>query len=179
MLIGICSDTHDCVKNWKEALQEFKEAKVKFILHCGDWTDKNKQDDDLSVFDLIMREAKKYGMTIYTVYGNKDQGKELSNRAPDNVIFLNEYHETCKVRKVPESAELNLGITHNPICEHMAKQYDFVFYGHQHPKMQLDSPILKKGKSYRPGSICKCCVEGSGTIALFDTENFKFEYKYL
>ena len=36
MTIGIISDTHDNVVNVKKAADKFKEAKVEFVLHCGD-----------------------------------------------------------------------------------------------------------------------------------------------
>ena len=61
MKIGIISDTHDNMSKIKSAVEFFKKAGIKTVLHCGDHT-----------APFALNPFKKSGLHLIAIWGNNE-----------------------------------------------------------------------------------------------------------
>jgi putative phosphoesterase len=156
MKIGILSDTHDRLPMIERAVQRFKAAGVKLVLHAGDF---------VSPFTAIP--LGKLDAEFVGVFGNNDGDRIYLTRRFEAIgpIHLG-YHtfEVSEIRGVlmhePKSIDALVASGH----------YDLVIYGHTH---EID---VREGTCVvvNPGETCGY-LTGRATIAIFDTATRKPE----
>ena len=151
MTIGIISDTHDNVVNVKKAADKFKEAKVEFVVHCGDII------CPLTITFLA-------GLKVKTVKGNCD----------GEVEGLKKKLESINGEYLGETAEFEykgklFGAIHGDKKEKLqemidSQKYDYLLTGHTHK--QRDETIGKT-RIINPGAHY---YGTENTIAILDAE---------
>jgi len=119
MKIGVISDTHDDFENTKKAIEIFKNEKVDFVIHLGDY-----------ISPPIVRLFK--GLKLIGVFGNNDGYKYMLIKAFDEIG--GELKGDFAVINV---GGLNIALYHGEfkeISEALAKiqTYDIVLTGHWH-----------------------------------------------
>lgn len=161
MNIGICSDSHDHVKNIKKAVSFFKQREVERVIHAGDYC---------SPFTIPLFE----GLDLHGIFGNNDGDKYLLMKKfeeiggtlygdffsfeTDGVKFA-VYHGTYP--EITQSLEL-------------CGKYDVVISGHTHePKLDTIEDTI----SINPGSVNG--FDTDAMAAIFNTETRKVQFKEL
>lgn len=160
MKIGIISDTHDDVENTKKAIETFKEKKVDFAIHLGDY-----------VSPPIVRLFK--GLKLIGIFGNNDGYKFVLTKT-----FSEIDGEIKGDFAVIEIEGLRFALYHGEfkeISESLAKSgnYDAVFTGHWHK-----TEIKKIGKTLwlQLGSSHQTFAENKKPlVAIFETKTKKIE----
>ena len=122
MHIGILSDTHNHLGNFKKALDRLQDAGIETIIHCGDVT-------TAKTADLL----RAYHFTVHHVLGNVDANPQklrqtLTGLNPDNSSGLT---FTGSFGGVPVAA------AHGHVASELEKmitggRYRYVFHGHTH-----------------------------------------------
>jgi putative phosphoesterase len=163
MKIGIMSDSHDNLKNIKQALEIFKSENVEVILHAGDL---------VSPFCVPLFED--FSGNFYLCAGNNlGDAKFLQSL----IEGIGEYY--------PEIAEIELDDnkfalyhgTYEPITRALldSQNYDYIITGHTHHK-----EIKEKGKTIliNPGETFGD-LYGKATIAILDTKTTEVNFNEL
>ncbi len=158
MRIGIMSDSHDHIENINKGIEIFKNKKVDYVLHLGDYVNPNS-----------VRACR--GIKIIGIFGNNDGDKfrlisafndvggeikgEFYEFKEDNLKFAC-YHGTEWQLK-------------NALVE--SGRYDVVLYGHTHKceSMKIgDTLVLNPGTTHG--------FEYKPTIMIFDTRSKQTEF---
>jgi putative phosphoesterase len=175
MKIGILSDTHDDIDNIKEAIHRFKEQKVEFIIHAGDFVFPGIIDE----FRISQNEN--WHPKVIGVLGNNDGekltllkkfieiGGELHGEFFDGVIDglrFGIYHGTSVKLKDAAIA---------------SKMYDVFIYGHTHTKEENkigNTIVLNPGTAHKKVSSVSGVFQQGGTM-VFDTQTKEIKYDSL
>ena len=161
MNIGICSDSHDHVKNTRKAVSIFKQNKVDRVLHAGDYC----SPFIIPLFD---------GLDLHGVFGNNDGDKYLLMKKFDS-IGATLYGDFFSF----EADEIKFAVYHGTYPEmtqslEICGKYDVVVSGHTHEaKMDTIGDTL----SINPGSVNG--FDADPMIAIFNTETRKVQFKEL
>jgi putative phosphoesterase len=161
MKIGVISDSHDHMDNIRKAVQLFKDKKVNFVIHAGDYVNPGT----IKLFN---------GLKLIGIFGNNDGDKFRLINAFDQIggeikgdfcelvqdgIKFAVYHGTEPQLK---DALIECG------------KYDIVIYGHTHVLENMEvgkTLVLNPGTAHGFG--------GKATIAILDTETKGTEFMEL
>jgi len=161
MKIGIISDTHDDVENTKKAIEIFKEKRVNFVIHLGDY-----------ISPPIVRLFK--GLKLTGIFGNNDGYKYVLIKA------FNEINGEMKGDfAVIEVEGVKIALYHGEfkeISEALAKSgdYDVLLTGHWHKPEKKE---VGKTLWISLGSANRFFSENfTPVIGIFRTETRKFEF---
>ena len=157
MLIGVISDTHDNLDNLSKVFSKLKQAKVKAVLHCGDFC-----------APFMMLEFDKLGLPMHLVFGNID----------DRFLANVKANDTKNVTLHGDVAEIELGgkkicLNHYPnIARAFAhtEDYDAVFFGHNHIKSQ---DIVNNTLLANPGNVAG--IKNPPSYGIYNTDDNSFE----
>lgn len=156
MLIGIVSDTHDNMANFKKALEWLKEEGAGLVLHCGDIQSQE-----------TIGEAGKIFSQVKFVRGNAD-------------FDLPEIPDWQEI----EAGGKKIAFVHFPAeAKNLAQsgKYDLVFYGHTHRPCLARQSLGDGGAGecllINPGELAG--QFNKPTFALYDTDTGKLELKIL
>jgi len=158
MLIGIVSDTHDCLPMIEKAIDKLNISKVKLILHAGDYC---------APFTALR--FKRVNSRFIGVLGNCDGERELLKKR------YSEFGMEIRGRFAEVVAgKLKIALLHGEDEELLkslirSRAYQAVVHGHTHK-----SRIYRRDNTtvINPGEVCGY-LSGRGTIALFDTSTGK------
>jgi hypothetical protein len=148
MLIGIVSDTHDHVDNFKKAVNIFIERGVGYIIHAGDFTS-----------PFTARALKEFQGGFTGIFGNNDGDRLFLRTLFQDRIHPQPYLLTIEGRKIV--------IVHEPtVVDALADSghFDLVVYGHTH------DPVIKQIKNtmvINPGE-CGGWLLGKTTAVILD-----------
>ena len=152
MKIGIMSDSHDHVDNIQKSIQAFRERKVDYILHIGDYVNPNS-----------VREFK--GVKLVGIFGNNDGDRFRLVGAFNEVggEIKGEFHEF-------EEDGLKIACYHGTepqINDALIEcgRYDVFVYGHTH---KIRSEKVGNTLVLNPGTVHG--FEHRPTIMIFDTQ---------
>jgi putative phosphoesterase len=158
MKIGVISDSHDHMDNIRKAVQLFKDKKVNFVIHAGDYVNPGT----IKLFN---------GLKLIGIFGNNDGDKFRLINAFDQIggeikgdfcelvqdgIKFAVYHGTEPQLK---DALIECG------------KYDIVIYGHTHVLENMEvgkTLVLNPGTAHGFG--------GKATIVIFDTQTKRPEF---
>ena len=160
MLIGVISDSHDCLPKIDRAVSILNSLGVDNVLHAGDYC---------APFAVLkFRELK---TKMYGVFGNNDAEKHLLQTK-----FQALGHELRGQFADLELGGIKIALLHGDEPELLeaiinSQAYDLVVSGHTHSISES-----KKGKTIalNPGEICGY-VSGKSTIATFETSSRRVE----
>jgi hypothetical protein len=158
MKIGVMSDSHDHMDNIRKAVQLFKDKKVNFVIHAGDYVNPGT----IKLFN---------GLKLIGIFGNNDGDKfrlisafdqiggeikgDFCELVQDGIKFA-VYHGTEPQLK---DALIECG------------KYDIVIYGHTHVLENMEvgkTLVLNPGTAHGFG--------GKATIVIFDTQTKRPEF---
>ncbi len=157
MKIGIISDTHDHIPNFKKAINFFNKEKIKLMIHCGDW-----------VSPFMLNLCADLKCDVITVFGNNDGDKfRLLSMGPKLRVEFRDKLAEVKLDK------RKIAIFHGD-PEHItkmlveSKKFDVVFSGHTHKPL---NDLHGKTLHINPGS-CAFYWDRSGkqSVAIYDTK---------
>ena len=162
LLVGIMSDTHDCLPLVDKAVKKLQDKKVDLVLHAGDYTS-----------PFVIPHFKPFKGRFIGVFGNNDGDHEfLKRRFAEFGLDIRGYFAEIKIDNVriallhggepggpPGPSELLTSIIESE-C------YDVVVFGHVH-----DAKVYRKGKSLivNPGEVCGYLTE-KPSIAVLNTK---------
>lgn len=147
-MIGIISDTHDNIPNILKAVKIFREKGCGLVLHLGDII----APATIKFFD---------GLNMKFIRGNCDGDiKKIKSKIAEihgeflekNELVVNN-KRIALFHKLPEN------------LEHLSKNYDYIFYGHDHKKGNEKigkTRIINPGGHYlgdKEHSIVVLCME--------------------
>ena len=158
MLIGIMSDTHDCLPMIERAIDELNASKVKLVLHAGDYC-----------APFTATRFKRLKSRLIGVLGNCDGERDMLKKR---------YSESGKeIRgRFAEviAGKLKIALLHGEDEELLkslirSRAYEVVVHGHTHK-----SGVYRKDHTIviNPGEVCGY-LSGRGTIAVLDTSTRK------
>jgi hypothetical protein len=158
MKIGVISDSHDHMDNIRKAVQLFKDKKVSFVIHAGDYVNPGT----IKLFN---------GLKLIGIFGNNDGDKfrlisafdqiggeikgDFCELVQDGIKFA-VYHGTEPQLK---DALIECG------------KYGVVIYGHTHVLENMEvgkTLVLNPGTAHGFG--------GKATIVIFDTQTKRPEF---
>ncbi len=149
MKIGILSDTHDNLKTLEAALGLFREEKVSFIIHAGDWV------SPFAVARLTREEIPYIG-----VFGNNDGDRLMLHQVSGGRIH--------RPGILVEKEGLKVLVLHEPDnVDALAASGHFglIVHGHDHlPRITLMGATLV----VNPGE-CGGWLSGRPSVAILDT----------
>lgn len=163
MLLGLLSDTHNSVSNLQKALQEFRQAGVQTILHCGDLTDLETA--------LQLVEFK-----VICTFGNGDWNafeirRILLASNPQNfggLIFQGEI-DGVKIA----ATHGHLGDTVDQLAQ--SGEYAYVFHGHNHRRRD---ELIRITRVINPGALGGQKYEAR-SYAILDLQSGKLQFHIL
>jgi len=157
MKIGIISDSHDNLANIIRSIRVFRDKRVDFVLHLGDYVNPNS----VKAFR---------GIKLIGIFGNNDGDrfrlmnafKEIGGEIKGDFYEFNEdgLRFACYHGTEPQLRDALIE------CE----RYDIVLYGHTHEcvdKTKGNTRILNPGTAHGFGD--------RATIMVFDTESQQVE----
>ncbi|MBE43945.1 MAG: metallophosphoesterase [Thaumarchaeota archaeon] len=158
MKIGVIADSHDHMSNIRRAVQLFKDKKVNFVIHVGDYINAGT----IKIFQ---------GLKLIGVFGNNDGDKfRLVNAFSQ--IGGEIKGDFCEI----EQDGIKFAVYHgtepqlrDALIE--CKKYDVVIYGHTHV---LENTKIGKTLVINPGT-----AHGFGdkaTVLIFDTQTKQPEF---
>jgi len=152
MKIGICSDSHDHVKNLRKAIVEFKRRKIDALIHAGDY---------VAPFSVV--ELKEVGCPVYGVYGNCDGDKVMIKKKFDEIEG-----EIYKEPHIFEIGGKRIVTMHQPIWVEAFRSpevADIIVHGHTHELR------IEEGEPWviNPGEIYGRLSTGP-SVVIYDTE---------
>ena len=149
MLIGIISDTHDHLDNFKKAIRFLGEKEVDFVIHCG---------DIVSPFTANL--LNDLNCEYMGIFGNNDGDWLMINKFTRN-----------RFTKGPVKIKMDgkdFVIFHEPfIIDNISLDIDFVVYGHTHYKKleRRDRQLV-----INPGTASGY-ISGESTMSILDTKS--------
>ena len=160
MKIGIISDTHDCMDKIKKAVKIFKDSKVTFVLHAGDY-----------VSPEAVRSFQ--GVKLIGVLGNNDTDKS------GLTLAFNEIGGELKGELYEFKEDgLKFAVYHGTSCQQKeslihSRKYDVVICGHTH---QLQKLNIGNTMVINPGTAKGWLFGYKATLAIFETESKLLEF---
>jgi uncharacterized protein len=158
--IGIISDTHDSIENIDKAVKIFKDSKISFVLHAGDYVKPAavRCFQDLKLIGVLgNNDVDKAGLSdAFNEIGGELKG-ELYEFNEDGIKFA-VYHGT--------SCQLKESLIHS-------RKYDVVICGHTH---QLQKLNIARTMVINPGTAKGWLFGYKATLAIFETENKRLEF---
>jgi len=156
-MIGIMADSHDNLHAVKKAVQLFKDAVCKLVIHAGDF-----------VAPFAARELENLNCPVKAVFGNCDGEKKGLEKT------VSSFGEIQKSPLLFSHDGLDFFVTHVPsgLKRHTASgKYDFIIFAHTHTP-----EVYKKGDTLliNPGETGGW-VSGKSTVVLLDTEALSAE----
>lgn len=157
-LIGIMSDTHDCLPLLDKAIRRLNEECVELVLHAGDY-----------VAPFVVPHFKPLKADLIGVLGNNDGDRELLKRRFAELgteirgIFAEVKVDGLKVALMHGEEDTLLRALID------AESHDAIVHGHTH-----DAKAYRKGKALviNPGEVCGY-LTGRSTIATLDTKTLE------
>lgn len=159
MKIGVISDTHDQQELILKCVQMLNEAKVEWVVHCGDW-----------VSPFVLHSFKDLKMPIKGVFGNND-GDKFRHLQYSQALHLDIKYEDRFLELMIDHRRI--AVFHGDYQEIVQAlvtcgAYDAVFHGHTHKKV---NETHGKTLSLNPGSLMKM-TQGEplgASFAIYDT----------
>ncbi len=162
LLVGIISDTHDCLPLIDTATKKLEEEEVELVLHCGDY-----------VSPFVIPRFKSFKDRFIGVFGNNDGDHEFLKRR--FIEFGLEIRGLFAELKIDG---LRIALLHGgesggpPGASELLKSivdtqcYDIVVHGHTH-----EAKTYRKDKTLiiNPGEVCGY-LTGKSTIAALNTK---------
>ena len=154
MIIGILSDTHDCLPLIEKAVEKFNEINVELVLHAGDY-----------IAPFVDSRFKQLKAPLIGVFGNNDGEKRLLKKK------FAELGADIRGNFAFENIDgLRIGMLHGDDSELMRsllelESLDVLVSGHSHV-----AKTYRKGRTLviNPGEACGY-LTGKATIAILDT----------
>jgi putative phosphoesterase len=162
LLVGILSDTHDCLPLIDKAVKKLEEEQVELVLHAGDY-----------ISPFVIPHFKPFKNRFIGVFGNNDGDHEfLKRRFTEFGLEIRGLFAELKIDGLriallhggeaggpPGASELLKSIID-------AECYDIVVHGHVH-----EAKVYRKGKTLvvNPGEVCGY-LTGKSTIAVLNTK---------
>lgn len=160
MKIGVLSDTHDQAELIVKAVNHCNEAKVQWVIHCGDW-----------VSPFILYFFRELQAPLRGVFGNNDGDKfrHLLSRGKFGVDV--DYEDRFLELKLDGRHIAVFHGDYSGIVDALVGcgKYDAVLHGHTHMRV---NQTHGKTLSLNPGSLMKetsAAVKGA-SMAIYDTE---------
>jgi putative phosphoesterase len=157
MLIGLMSDTHDCLPMVRTAVKEMNRLGVGFVVHAGDF-----------VAPFVVRDLQHLQSPCIGVFGNNDGDHELLKKR----MGEKEGFEIRGFFAALTIQERSIAVFHGhepDLLEALlnANSFDLVVHGHSHQR-----GIVRKGKTLavNPGEVCGY-LTGIPTLALYETDS--------
>ena len=155
MIVGIISDTHDCLPLVDKAVKLLNEEKVKLVLHAGDY-----------VAPFVLPYFKQLKADLIGVFGNNDGEREgLKKRFTELGAQLRGNFAAVTI------GGLKIAVLHGHeeyLLQSLidVESHDVIVYGHTH-----EAKAYKKGKALiiNPGEACGY-LTGKPTVATLNTE---------
>lgn len=155
MRIGIISDTHDHLRNVRQAVEVFRRHGVPYVLHAGDIV----APFTAQAFSEL-REAK-----FIAVFGNNDGEKLQLKRVVEG--FGGEIHEYC-YRGELAGRKVCMVHTDRMVEELAASQmYDLVIHGHTH---RAQTRQVGRTLIINPGEATDA-LTGSARVVILDLDD--------
>jgi len=155
MLVGLISDTHDCLPMVERAVKRLNEENVGLVLHAGDF-----------VAPFVIPKFKELKAKLTGVFGNNDGDRELLKKR------FSEYKD-LEVRGNFAAIIVDgtkIALLHGDEEELLkalinSESFDVVVHGHMHK-----AEVYRRGRTLvvNPGEVCGY-LSGRSTIALLDT----------
>ncbi|MDD1677997.1 MAG: metallophosphoesterase [Methanomicrobiales archaeon] len=156
MLIGLMSDTHDCLPLIRAAVKELNDRGARLVLHAGDF-----------VAPFVVRELHRLNAPCIGVFGNNDGDHELLKKkmAEKEGFALGGSFATITF----QNRSLAILHGHEPdLVDALigGNTFDLIVHGHSHQR-----GIRQKGRTLvvNPGEVCGY-LTGISTIALYDAD---------
>lgn len=155
MIVGIISDTHDCLPLVDRAVKQLNEEKVELVLHAGDY-----------VAPFVLPHFKQLKANLIGIFGNNDGERDgLKKKFTDLGAQIRGNFAAITV------AGLKIALLHGheeDLLQSLIdmESHDVIIYGHTH-----EAKAYKKGKTLviNPGEACGY-LTGKPTIATLNTE---------
>jgi uncharacterized protein len=156
MLIGVLSDTHDCLPMIARAIGALRARGVEHVLHAGDF-----------VAPFAVKALAGLGVPVTAVIGNNDG--EIRGITACFASFGHVHRRYAKL----DLGGRRILMMHEPeaLCELVKSgSFDLVVYGHTH-ELHVDAgpPVV-----LNPGEACGY-VTGRGTVAVVDLATMAVE----
>lgn len=160
MIIGLISDTHDCLPLIDEAVKRLKREKVNLVLHAGDF-----------IAPFTASHFKDLNSKFIGVFGNNEAERDLLKKR------FREIGGEIRGNFAEVSADgLKIALLHGHEDELLnslinSNGYNAVIHGHTHiPKVYRvrDTIIIN------PGEVCGY-ISGEATFAIFNTTTEEVE----
>ena len=176
MKIGIISDTHDDIDNVQNAIEIFREEKVEWIIHAGDFIfpgvidEFKKLKDELPLSSIIGVLGNNDGEKLILLKKFMELGGKLEGEFVDIVIDglrFGIYHGTNENLR---EAAIKSGI------------YDVFIHGHTHKRREEkigQTLVLNPGTAHKKVKSASGLFEEEGGIMIFDTQTKEYKYVYL
>lgn len=170
MLIGIVSDTHDSIRNFRKAINFFNAKKIDLLIHCGDW-----------VSPFMLELIAELNCKCLAIFGNNEHDRERYFKKIEEMNLNIELHDNLFEGEIDGK---KIAIFHGHYGHIMKmlleKDFDVIFTGHTHIP---EATNVDKIKVINPGS-CAGIIRGlkqqdKFSIALYNTETDSSEIVYL
>ena len=160
MIVGILSDTHDCLPLIDKAVKKFNELNVELVLHAGDY-----------IAPFVDQRFKALKAPLIGVVGNNDGEKKLLKKK------FAELGADIRGNFAFENIDgLRVGMLHGDNAELMRallelESLDVLVSGHTHV-----AKTYRKGRTLviNPGEACGY-LTGKATVAILDTESLEVQ----
>lgn len=162
LLIGIISDTHDCLPLIDKAVKKLEEEKIELVLHAGDY-----------ISPFVIPHFKSFKNRFIGVFGNNDGDHEsLKRRFAESGLEIRGLFAELKINGL-RIALLHGGESGSPpgaseLLKSLIESecYNVIVHGHVH-----DAKIHQKGDTLiiNPGEVCGY-LTGKSTIAVLESK---------
>lgn len=170
MLIGIISDTHDCINNTMKAFEFFNKKQTDLVLHCGDW-----------IAPFMLEAKEKLNCALKGVFGNNEGDRHIYyEKIKNDNLDIEISNEGVWEGEIDGK---NIAVTHGhqPIILKLlleSGKYDLVASGHTHDakKEQYDNTT-----HVNPGAVMGAKmleIKDKFSLALYDTESGEVSFHY-
>jgi putative phosphoesterase len=162
MLIGLMSDTHDCLPLLRTAVREMNDRRVGLVLHAGDF-----------VAPFIAKDLHQLRAPFIGVFGNNDGDHPLLRKR----ITEKDGFEIRGIFATTMFQDRSIAVFHghepdllNALL--LGNTFDLIVHGHSHQR-----GAVRKGRTLmvNPGEVCGY-LTGLPTIALYNTQSGEAEF---
>ena len=155
MIVGIISDTHDCLPLVDKAVKRLNEEKVELVLHAGDY-----------VAPFVLSHFKQLKANLIGVFGNNDGERENLKKQFTELGFQIRGNFAATTIEGLKIAMLH-GHEEDLLRSLLdVESHEVIIYGHTH-----EAKAYKKGRTLviNPGEACGY-LTGKPTIATLNTQ---------